>query len=173
MLCAAFHSHPASRPMLFIALELWFLIHAQLQEGRGGLRFQPCWHKRLQHPAIAARQREETHHSDGGMESGKCSAVLGSVPHWNHRRLHKVKLVSGCRLQVEVSWSSFNNGDIFLLDLGKAIVQWNGPQSNRREKLKVVICSLKQSKNNPVKINKSTEVSPTANGRERQQEISS
>ncbi|XP_033933837.1 villin-1-like, partial [Pseudochaenichthys georgianus] len=38
--------------------------------------------------------------------------------------------------EVEVSWSSFNNGDIFLLDMGKAIVQWNGPQSNRREKLK-------------------------------------
>lgn len=41
------------------------------------------------------------------------------------------------RVQVEVSWKSFNNGDIFLLDLGKSIVQWNGPQSNRREKLKV------------------------------------
>lgn len=40
-------------------------------------------------------------------------------------------------MQVEVSWKSFNNGDIFLLDVGKVIVQWNGPQSNRREKLKV------------------------------------
>lgn len=42
-------------------------------------------------------------------------------------------------VQVEVSWNSFNSGDIFLLDLGKAIVQWNGPQSNRREKLKVIV----------------------------------
>uniref|UniRef100_A0A3Q1AVJ1 HP domain-containing protein n=1 Tax=Amphiprion ocellaris TaxID=80972 RepID=A0A3Q1AVJ1_AMPOC len=41
--------------------------------------------------------------------------------------------------EVEVSWNSFNNGDIFLLDVGKAIVQWNGPQSNRREKLKAVL----------------------------------
>uniref|UniRef100_H3D5C6 Villin like n=1 Tax=Tetraodon nigroviridis TaxID=99883 RepID=H3D5C6_TETNG len=41
--------------------------------------------------------------------------------------------------EVEVSWNSFNNGDIFLLDLGKVIVQWNGPQSNRREKLKAVL----------------------------------
>lgn len=40
-------------------------------------------------------------------------------------------------MQVEVSWNSFNKGDIFLLDVGKAIVQWNGPQSNRKEKLKV------------------------------------
>ncbi|KAM8823098.1 villin-1 isoform 3-T3 [Spinachia spinachia] len=41
--------------------------------------------------------------------------------------------------EVEVSWNSFNNGDIFLLDMGKAIVQWNGPESNRREKLKAVL----------------------------------
>ncbi|XP_053268034.1 villin-1 isoform X1 [Pleuronectes platessa] len=41
--------------------------------------------------------------------------------------------------EVEVSWKSFNNGDIFLLDMGKAIVQWNGPQSNRREKLKAML----------------------------------
>uniref|UniRef100_G3NGU6 Villin like n=1 Tax=Gasterosteus aculeatus aculeatus TaxID=481459 RepID=G3NGU6_GASAC len=41
--------------------------------------------------------------------------------------------------EVEVSWNSFNNGDIFLLDMGKAIVQWNGPQSNKREKLKAVL----------------------------------
>lgn len=40
---------------------------------------------------------------------------------------------------MEVSWSSFNKGDIFLLDIGKAIVQWNGPQSNRKEKLKVIL----------------------------------
>lgn len=42
-------------------------------------------------------------------------------------------------LQVEVSWSSLNLGDIFLLDMGKAIIQWNGPQSNRQEKLKVLL----------------------------------
>uniref|UniRef100_A0A672REX1 Villin like n=1 Tax=Sinocyclocheilus grahami TaxID=75366 RepID=A0A672REX1_SINGR len=41
--------------------------------------------------------------------------------------------------EVEVSWSSFNVGDIFLLDLGKALIQWNGPQSNRQEKLKAVL----------------------------------
>ncbi|XP_065114195.1 advillin isoform X2 [Paramisgurnus dabryanus] len=41
--------------------------------------------------------------------------------------------------EVEVSWSSFNLGDIFLLDIGKAIIQWNGPQSNRQEKLKAVL----------------------------------
>lgn len=40
-------------------------------------------------------------------------------------------------LQVEMSWSSFNRGDVFLLDLGKLIIQWNGPESNRMERLRV------------------------------------
>uniref|UniRef100_A0A8C4YG23 Advillin n=1 Tax=Gopherus evgoodei TaxID=1825980 RepID=A0A8C4YG23_9SAUR len=39
--------------------------------------------------------------------------------------------------EVEMSWDSFNLGDVFLLDLGKVIIQWNGPESNTRERLKV------------------------------------
>ncbi|XP_063329165.1 advillin isoform X1 [Pelmatolapia mariae] len=38
--------------------------------------------------------------------------------------------------EVEMSWKSFNLSDVFLLDLGKNIVQWNGPKSNRQERLK-------------------------------------
>ncbi|XP_073324505.1 advillin [Pagrus major] len=38
--------------------------------------------------------------------------------------------------EVEMSWKSFNLGDVFLLDIGKTIVQWNGPKCNRQEKLK-------------------------------------
>ncbi|XP_028261392.1 advillin isoform X2 [Parambassis ranga] len=38
--------------------------------------------------------------------------------------------------EVEMSWSSFNLGDVFLLDIGKTIIQWNGPKSNRQERLK-------------------------------------
>lgn len=37
-----------------------------------------------------------------------------------------------------MSWKSFNLGDVFLLDLGQLIVQWNGPESNRNERLKVL-----------------------------------
>lgn len=36
-----------------------------------------------------------------------------------------------------MSWASFNKGDVFLLDLGNLIIQWNGPLSNRMERLKV------------------------------------
>uniref|UniRef100_A0A8C2WW39 Advillin n=1 Tax=Cyclopterus lumpus TaxID=8103 RepID=A0A8C2WW39_CYCLU len=38
--------------------------------------------------------------------------------------------------EVEMSWKSFNLGDVFLLDIGKTIVQWNGPKCNKQEKLK-------------------------------------
>ncbi|XP_045563719.1 villin-1 isoform X3 [Salmo salar] len=38
--------------------------------------------------------------------------------------------------KVDMSWSSFNKGDVFLLDLGNLIIQWNGPKSNRMERLK-------------------------------------
>uniref|UniRef100_A0A8C7Z2D1 Advillin n=1 Tax=Oryzias sinensis TaxID=183150 RepID=A0A8C7Z2D1_9TELE len=38
--------------------------------------------------------------------------------------------------EVELSWKSFNLGDVFLLDTGKTIVQWNGPKSNKQERHK-------------------------------------
>ncbi|NWI12605.1 VILI protein, partial [Crypturellus soui] len=36
--------------------------------------------------------------------------------------------------EVELSWNSFNKGDVFLLDLGKVLIQWNGPNCNIAEK---------------------------------------
>lgn len=54
----------------------------------------------------------------------------------NELKCPSYRSVRAC-VQVEVSWKSFNSGDIFLLDMGKTIVQWNGPKSNRSEKLKV------------------------------------
>ncbi|KAM9601549.1 villin-like protein isoform 1-T2 [Trichechus inunguis] len=36
--------------------------------------------------------------------------------------------------EVEPSWNSFNKDDVFLLDLGKVMVQWNGPESSISEK---------------------------------------
>lgn len=45
--------------------------------------------------------------------------------------------------QVEVSWMSFNLGDVFLMDIGKIIVQWNGPKSSRQERLKVSKAEVK------------------------------
>ncbi|XP_057560679.1 villin-like protein isoform X2 [Hippopotamus amphibius kiboko] len=36
--------------------------------------------------------------------------------------------------EVELSWHSFNKSDIFLLDLGKMLIQWNGPKTSAAEK---------------------------------------
>ncbi|XP_034985186.2 villin-like protein [Zootoca vivipara] len=36
--------------------------------------------------------------------------------------------------EVDLSWNSFNKGDVFLLDLGKVLIQWNGPSCNVAEK---------------------------------------
>uniref|UniRef100_A0A8C7EEN2 Villin like n=1 Tax=Nothoprocta perdicaria TaxID=30464 RepID=A0A8C7EEN2_NOTPE len=41
--------------------------------------------------------------------------------------------------EVELSWNSFNKGDVFLLDLGKVLIQWNGPNCNIAEKSRVTL----------------------------------
>ncbi|XP_075385726.1 villin-1 [Tenrec ecaudatus] len=70
----------------------------------------------------------------GGVASGLKDVETNS---YKVQRLYHVKgkrnVVAG---EVEMSWKSFNRGDVFLLDLGKLIIQWNGPESNRMERLK-------------------------------------
>uniref|UniRef100_A0A3Q2YDS7 Advillin n=1 Tax=Hippocampus comes TaxID=109280 RepID=A0A3Q2YDS7_HIPCM len=41
--------------------------------------------------------------------------------------------------EVALCWKSFNLGDVFLLDIGKTIIQWNGPKSNKQERLKSML----------------------------------
>ncbi|KAE8626724.1 hypothetical protein XENTR_v10006726 [Xenopus tropicalis] len=38
--------------------------------------------------------------------------------------------------EVDLSWESFNSGDVFLLDLGRTVIQWNGAKSNMAERIK-------------------------------------
>ena len=38
--------------------------------------------------------------------------------------------------EVEMSWKSFNHGGVFVLDLGKLIIQWNKPESDHMERLR-------------------------------------
>lgn len=35
-----------------------------------------------------------------------------------------------------LSWASFNDGDVFIIDIGQGIIQWNAPKSNRQERLR-------------------------------------
>ncbi|NXO33220.1 VILI protein, partial [Locustella ochotensis] len=69
----------------------------------------------------------------GGVASGMKHVETNT---YNIQRLLHVKgkknVVAG---EVEMSWKSFNRGDVFLLDLGQLIIQWNGPESNRKERL--------------------------------------
>ncbi|XP_043931169.1 villin-1 [Protopterus annectens] len=73
-------------------------------------------------------------YKQGGVASGMKHVETNT---YNVQRLIHVKgkknVVAG---EVEMSWNSFNRGDVFLLDLGKLIVQWNGPESNKMERLK-------------------------------------
>ncbi|TSK92916.1 Villin-1 [Bagarius yarrelli] len=70
----------------------------------------------------------------GGVASGMKQVETNT---YNVRRLLHVKgkknVVAG---EVDMNWNSFNKGDVFLLDLGNIIIQWNGPDSNRMERLK-------------------------------------
>ncbi|NXK01609.1 VILI protein, partial [Herpetotheres cachinnans] len=72
----------------------------------------------------------------GGVASGMKHVETNT---YNVQRLLHVKgkknVVAG---EVEMSWKSFNQGDVFLLDLGQLIIQWNGPESNRNERLKAM-----------------------------------
>ncbi|XP_053545782.1 villin-1 [Bombina bombina] len=69
----------------------------------------------------------------GGVASGMKQVETNT---YNVKRLLHVKgkknIAAG---EVPLEWNSFNTGDVFLLDLGKLIIQWNGPESNRMERL--------------------------------------
>lgn len=76
---------------------------------------------------------------------GKKRVIATEVSNASQRLCNVMAHRKSCRnsplcfnlFQVQMSWNSFNLGDVFLLDLGKTIVQWNGPKSNKQEKLKV------------------------------------
>ncbi|KAF1540713.1 Villin-1, partial [Eudyptes schlegeli] len=72
----------------------------------------------------------------GGVSSGMKHVETNT---YNVQRLLHVKGKKNVVAEeVEMSWKSFNRGDVFLLDLGQLIIQWNGPESNRNERLKAM-----------------------------------
>ncbi|XP_032994354.1 advillin [Lacerta agilis] len=73
----------------------------------------------------------------GGVASG-LNHVETNV-HNVKRLLHVKGKRNVTAAEVEMSWDSFNVGDVFLLDLGKVIVQWNGPLSNKQERMKAML----------------------------------
>ncbi|KAJ8258500.1 hypothetical protein COCON_G00175120 [Conger conger] len=73
----------------------------------------------------------------GGVASGMRHTETNSYD--IKRLLHVKGKKRVTAMEVEMSWNSFNIGDVFLLDTGKLIVQWNGPESNRQERLKGMV----------------------------------
>lgn len=108
----------------------------QMDDHLGGMAVQ---HRETQGHESATFQgyfKDGIVYKKGGVASGMKQVETNT---YNIRRLLHVKgkkqVVAG---EVEMSWNSFNKGDVFLLDLGSLIIQWNGPNSNRTERLKAM-----------------------------------
>uniref|UniRef100_A0A3Q3IQ04 Gelsolin-like domain-containing protein n=1 Tax=Monopterus albus TaxID=43700 RepID=A0A3Q3IQ04_MONAL len=71
----------------------------------------------------------------GGVASGFHHVVTNEM---NVKRLLHIKGRRAIRAtEVDMSWTSFNKGDCFIIDLGQNIYQWCGSECNHFEKLKV------------------------------------
>ncbi|CAL9688482.1 unnamed protein product [Knipowitschia caucasica] len=70
----------------------------------------------------------------GGVASGFQHVITNDA---NVKRLLHVKGRRVIRAtEVDLTWTSFNQGDCFILDLGKDVYQWCGSDCNRYERLK-------------------------------------
>ncbi|KAF7203845.1 scinderin like a [Nothobranchius furzeri] len=73
-------------------------------------------------------------YKQGGAASGFKHVVTNDTD--IKRLLHVKGRRSIKATEVNLSWSSFNKGDCFIIDLGKDIYHWSGSDSNRYERLK-------------------------------------
>ncbi|XP_035112128.1 advillin isoform X2 [Callithrix jacchus] len=109
----------------------------QLDDYLGG---SPVQHREVQyHESDTFRGyfKQGIIYKKGGVASGMKHMETNT---YNVKRLLHVKGKRNIRAtEVEMSWDSFNRGDVFLLDLGKVIIQWNGPESNSGERLKAML----------------------------------
>ncbi|KFO24519.1 advillin isoform X2 [Fukomys damarensis] len=109
----------------------------QLDDYLGG---SPVQHREVQyHESDTFRGyfKQGIIYKKGGVASGMKHVETNT---YSMKRLLHVKGKRNIRAtEVEMSWDSFNRGDVFLLDLGKFIIQWNGPESNSGERLKAML----------------------------------
>ncbi|KAM8758180.1 villin-like protein [Rhynchonycteris naso] len=113
-----------------------------LQEALGGATVQ---HREVQgheSDCFCSYFRSGVIYKKGGLASALRHVEINM---YNIRRLLRIKgrkHVSAT--EVELSWDSFNKDDIFLLDLGKLMIQWNGPNSSIVKKARglALTCSL-------------------------------
>ncbi|GAB1295636.1 Advillin [Apodemus speciosus] len=108
----------------------------QLDDYLGG---SPVQHREVQyHESDTFRGyfKQGIIYKKGGVASGMKHVETNT---YDVKRLLHVKGKRNIRATVEMSWDSFNRGDVFLLDLGMVIIQWNGPESNSGERLKAML----------------------------------
>lgn len=110
------------------------MLATQLDHFLGG---EPVQHRHVQGyetPEFMALFPRGISYKVGGVESGFRRPQGAGPVH----RLYQVKGKRNIRAkEVELSWSSFNKGDCFILDLGETIVVWIGSQANMFERQKV------------------------------------
>ena len=89
-------------------------------------------------PEFVAAMGGAISYLDGGVESGMRTVEAEAIP----TRLLHVKGLKQCRVsQVQLSAKSLNAGDVFVLDTGNILYQWNGSESSVKERQKgVEVC---------------------------------
>uniref|UniRef100_A0A8C5FRK4 Villin-1 n=1 Tax=Gadus morhua TaxID=8049 RepID=A0A8C5FRK4_GADMO len=107
-----------------------------MDEALGGVAIQHRETQRYESDMFRGYFKKGLIYKKGGVASGMKHVETNT---YDAKRLLHVKgrkhVVAG---EVDMSWASFNNGDVFILDLGNIIIQWNGPKSNHMERLKGV-----------------------------------
>ena len=72
---------------------------------------------------------------EGGVKSGFNHVERETFP----KRLLHIKGKRNCRImQVELTAKSLNAGDVFVLDLGEKLFQWNGTEANKKERTRAL-----------------------------------
>ncbi|KAJ3592533.1 hypothetical protein NHX12_007660 [Muraenolepis orangiensis] len=105
-----------------------------MDEALGGVAVQHRETQRYEGDVFRGYFKKGLIYKKGGVASGMTHVETNN---YDVKRLLHVKgrkhVVAG---EVNMSWGSFNRGDVFILDLGNIIIQWNGPKSNHMERLK-------------------------------------
>ncbi|XP_078408815.1 villin-1-like [Cetorhinus maximus] len=108
----------------------------QMDDHLGGKAVQHRELQRYESDAFKSYFKKGFIYKQGGVATGLKHVETNTYD--VKRLLHVKGRRTVCAGEVEMSWKSFNTGDVFLLDLGKLIVQWNGPLSNRMEQIKAM-----------------------------------
>ncbi|XP_063780498.1 scinderin-like isoform X2 [Pseudophryne corroboree] len=117
----------------------------QMDEHLGGQAVQYRELKGFESSTFLGYFKSGIKYQAGGVASGFTHAVTNDLS--AHRILH----IKGRRVirasEVLFSWSSFNTGDCFIIDVGAEIYQWCGEKCNKYERLKAaqVATSIRDS----------------------------